>query len=687
MFWIENVPLNGTSQISIQAVDAAGNMTTNNLTIMPSALTLTINSTPTGDDLCQPSGTVSGTVGDPDAVVTVNGVPTTVDDRYANADGTYNWSADNVPIYGMGTATFDATATPGPGSGMGMARAMDSDSGSPAANVSLEVEMGPIIEVTHYSYTEADEYAESWEGELQFSTSETRTASYDGQFAPNASGQWVQTYQATETIMQSRTADNGTSCGTNVQSWSDPEPFDVAEIFGYDDDGNCFAVGHSFAKTVHHHWNYTDAYGDFCWSDATVNANTRWTLYTGGKAPLNPSSQFAPRASAAPGSQPQDLFALSAGAYSYEGPPDGVTAGSPRWGWPGAPINGVLGPSIQMLGQPLGSDFNLWTTLPENGAIDLALTVLKVNDDGSWAAFTKYHPYINLITSTTNADLDTDTPEICVGQQVNFEVFGLPPFQDSVQHWSLPGQYVNQQTNYSTNCTTYVRNDDLLADYEQQCWYTHDPGGTVSVGLNLHMPNGSYVGVAADGNFTVYRPQKVQFTSYPPFNPTIYTNKYGFSVLGLGDWDTKEGIMAFQAVVQSKKPYLGSTAWTQLVNAYVYQNRRTGTRGHYWLDNGEFYVGTSGFQTNTANTGTSTNLFRDAPTVAPTVKSVTENFKTYRRFSPPDGIWVTLGIVNWGWGATNQNGSLLPPSVTAPTYSDPVEFPVWRKTAYNGKGF
>jgi len=38
-----------------------------------SALQLTINSTPTGDGLYQPTGSVSGTVGDPDAVVTVNG--------------------------------------------------------------------------------------------------------------------------------------------------------------------------------------------------------------------------------------------------------------------------------------------------------------------------------------------------------------------------------------------------------------------------------------------------------------------------------------------------------------------------------------------------------------------------------------------------------------------------------------
>jgi hypothetical protein len=141
-------------------------------------------------------------------------------------------------------------------------------------------------------------------------------------------------------------------------------------------------------------------------------------------------------------------------------------------------------------------------------------------------------------------------------------------------------------------------------------------------------------------------------------------------------------------VVQSKEPYFGSTAWTQLAKVYGYWHRGTGTRGQYWLDNVEFPTGTSGFQTNTANTGTSTNLFGDAPTVGAFLNiRVTENFKTYLRFSPPGGIWVTLGIVNWGWGATNQNGVLLPPSVTVPKYSDSVEFPIWRKTAISEHGF
>jgi len=110
MFWLENVPLNGTNQISIQAVDASGkNVAVTNFTVYPRHLILTINSTPTGDDLYQPFGPVSGTVSDPSVTVIVNGTNATVRPD-VNDTGTYNWNADSVRIRGLGTATFDAAA-------------------------------------------------------------------------------------------------------------------------------------------------------------------------------------------------------------------------------------------------------------------------------------------------------------------------------------------------------------------------------------------------------------------------------------------------------------------------------------------------------------------------------------------------------------------------------------------------
>ncbi len=396
-------------------MDTAGNAATNNFTIMPSALTLTINSTPTGDDLYQPSGTVSGTVGDPDAVVTVNGVTAAVDDTSINGDGTYNWSADLVSIYGMGTATFDATAAPGSGSGLGMARAMDAGSGS-GANASVGVEMGPILTVTHYTFTEVDEQVEYRDGPPPIVTRDTQTMTYDGKLAPNSNGQWQQTYRATETTVSSGWGD----CSTNARSWSDPEPFNPDGFYGADEDVDAstyaFTVGHNFAKTVHHHWDYYNPVdGPVGCADATVGANTRWTLYTGGKAPLNPPSPSAIRAGGASGSSPQNLFAISAWANSYEASPTGPDGG---WGlfWYEAPINGVLAAGVQVLGGPLGSDYTRWTMQSANAAVDLGLNVPGKNDSGAGGAQGKY----KLIVSANGTPLDPEPFNAVMAEGLQF---------------------------------------------------------------------------------------------------------------------------------------------------------------------------------------------------------------------------------------------------------------------------
>ena len=154
MFWIENVPLNGTNQISLQATDAAGNMTTNNFTVIPSDLILTIDYTPSGDALYQPSGAVGGTVSDPAATVWVNGLEVT---NYWDDGTTTYWSADNVPIVGMGTATFDVEVSTGAGGEPLQFRAMTMSGGGgggATVNASKTVEMEPMIKITHYQFTE-----------------------------------------------------------------------------------------------------------------------------------------------------------------------------------------------------------------------------------------------------------------------------------------------------------------------------------------------------------------------------------------------------------------------------------------------------------------------------------------------------------------------------------------------------
>jgi len=103
--WVENVPVQpGTNTVCIIAVDAAGNRSTNNITVVQSDLSMTV--TPLSNDAMNSAyATVFGTVGDPDCAILVNGIQGT---NYG--DGT--WEVDNVPLGPGGTVSLLATAQP-----------------------------------------------------------------------------------------------------------------------------------------------------------------------------------------------------------------------------------------------------------------------------------------------------------------------------------------------------------------------------------------------------------------------------------------------------------------------------------------------------------------------------------------------------------------------------------------------
>ena len=94
MFWVENLPLAaGTNVVYLTAKDAAGNVSSTNLSVVKSSVSLAITSTATGEDLYKPSGTVSGTISASGYNVTVNGVAATVSGN--------TWTASNVPNDGQ----------------------------------------------------------------------------------------------------------------------------------------------------------------------------------------------------------------------------------------------------------------------------------------------------------------------------------------------------------------------------------------------------------------------------------------------------------------------------------------------------------------------------------------------------------------------------------------------------------
>jgi hypothetical protein len=103
-FWFENLPIStGTNAFTITVRDAAGNTSVTNISVVQSALVLTVNPVTPDSQLWQPTVNLTGTISDPTYAVWVNGVK-----GHNNGNGT--WSANNVPVNNGGTASFTATA-------------------------------------------------------------------------------------------------------------------------------------------------------------------------------------------------------------------------------------------------------------------------------------------------------------------------------------------------------------------------------------------------------------------------------------------------------------------------------------------------------------------------------------------------------------------------------------------------
>jgi hypothetical protein len=103
LVWGNNLPLAaGTNVLTVTATDAGGYSSTTNLTLVQSAVTVTVNPL-SGSNLNQSSVTVTGTVSDTNETVYVNGVQANV-----HPDGT--WTACMVPVSANGTAAFNVQA-------------------------------------------------------------------------------------------------------------------------------------------------------------------------------------------------------------------------------------------------------------------------------------------------------------------------------------------------------------------------------------------------------------------------------------------------------------------------------------------------------------------------------------------------------------------------------------------------
>jgi hypothetical protein len=346
MFWVEGLPLAaGTNSIELTATDARGNVNTTSFNVVQSSVTLTIDSTPTGSVLYEPTGTVYGTVSDPNYAVTVNGVAAEVDE-YGN------WSAQNVPNYGQGTSTFDAQATAG---------------GNPPVQASRQEEQPAEVKITRHLVSLRQE---NW------GSSYTRTKTYQAGYEPGEDGAWVGKYQgqASELDIEywegfyavnsewSDTDPVGTYRTESPWGNSGPEPIpdESAQVKDVPDCSldhvehstmgvNRVYVSHYYGKGVRHEWP-----GMLVNPTVFVAARTVETLYTGGKA------EVARKA----------IFSLSASAWE-NGKPQNFP-----WQFTGGEV--VVPERIELLGEALNSEGRLLVALPENQQIAMNLRVKSV---------------------------------------------------------------------------------------------------------------------------------------------------------------------------------------------------------------------------------------------------------------------------------------------------------------------
>jgi hypothetical protein len=375
-----------------------------------------------------------------------------------------------------------------------------------------------------------------------------------------------------------------------------------------------------------------------------------------------------------------------------------VTATDNTTGAPIAPQN------ITIYGKTLGSDGNAYLGLPDNATPFDVTPVIAGN--------IKYYVYTinaakyNLTITANNNDLSTTTPTFCVGQLVTFApVWDVnPPILDTLQNWILPGNYVNEQYSYSLTCTAYRNNTSFMANPTTSCWYVDQPGGVVSMWINLHFANGQHASLSRDGNFALYKPTVSGFKTSPPYYAALVPNSSP-NELQLGD-NSGAGQMQYGLHVNSIAPFGGDANIVQLVNASrsVADTTHGGgqqqtTGGEFWLDNSDPYFssGIAIFPPSYSNYV----LFMDQPgyglnyifgAYPVNLCAINDSFKDYIIFKPSgnNSIYITLGRVVWSWSANTSkstSGWSIPTyQVNGPTALDgSVELPTW-PTVLNNSG-
>ena len=738
--WAQNLPLAaGTNILMISATDAAGNTSTTNLTLYQSSVIVTVNPL-AGDQLNRQFVTVMGTVSDTTVQVYVNGVQATVND-----DGT--WEADSVPVSPAGMAKLDVEIFSS-GSSPAIVRAAktgltfrandDSTAGNLGSQLGINTQPARVVlsgyfGTRHYqsptnlaaylpvnvSWNEDDEvywtcdagggwyfYATDLVITTNGNYSDVSLFSYDlNLFDPSLPGNEPLPLSPDTDGFKPATVDTDAEWAWLYDGWSEPPVTLSLPIT--DGPGLNFVNPPWEFSALNAHIGSTNPY--------SLQRDTRTTVMIVPSLPAvsGQTNVYLVRVAAREFSDPlnPNVFGpatvnynlLMFAPYPYPTTWDVPAGWDPGW-LPTTPTRYLgdvpLPPEwLQINGQTLinsgvtNADGSVWgytlVTAHSGATVDVTPTVTHalINND-----YTFRVEVIQLKIFANGIDLSTNTPEFCVGQAVTNQLIFDPPLPNGTQikyQWVASLDFVNSALPpVNPDGSSYPDIDpSMLTNNPTPIWWYNGGYKYIWCTATVQLPNGQTATVVDEGNVSIYTPQ-VQFADGSPAFPMLY-NGY----MELGDENLQQGNMTFAAKVTSTNNFPGTANWTQLNNRYAsYPNGGQSTDGQFWLDNSEFYndgIGNDFPPTPVNPIGTVP--FQDAPGVSDVypLESITDSFETYLVFQPApqnSSIWVTLGIVTWGWSATESAWSLTATNVTQATYSDSDKFPTWLHTGHNSRG-
>jgi archaellum component FlaF (FlaF/FlaG flagellin family) len=385
VLWVENLPLaEGTNWLALSVTNSAGFSSVTNIALVKNDMALML--TNIDGSLWQPPVNVSGLISDTSASVSVNGVA-----GMNNGDGT--WSASNVPVSTSGVASFDMKAS-------------SSGGGNPAASTTtnkptrlymekyIESDGGNALDdgTDGYDYLFDRDSSYHWDDGIGGGGSSKNDYDWIGdtwwhqvqqinQLSSPASF-WPALAEGTNNFTEV-IADSSYATVTNVTAptWT---PAVDSE--------------HCAVKTT---VDAATGLGPASWGGALFDdnysgpyhrtADATWKLQTGGKASIKRQNLWCLSGTA---SEMLDLVAQAQWSGSSV-----VLAGTQD----PEPTQAIPPQSIEIMKQALGSDGNLWITLPDGDTpIDVTPIVKKKDFYTFTVGAQEYHCYFTAYAEEPN---------------------------------------------------------------------------------------------------------------------------------------------------------------------------------------------------------------------------------------------------------------------------------------------